>query len=127
MNDASLADDLHAVRITTEGVRAGVTLNGHDVTSSLSGYTLEHRVNQPPLLVLYAHPKSQDAVFDGYTQVAVASERPPAEVIVAFLAGIDPVRLQQAALDRDDLDGSPTELTTAMLHQLAAWAGGAST
>ncbi|MFD5451189.1 hypothetical protein [Streptomyces sp. NPDC127100] len=123
MNDASLADDLHAVRITTEGVRAAVTLDGHDVTGALSGYTLEHRANQPPLLVLYVRPNA-GAGFDGYAQVAVASETPPAEAIAAFLASVDPARLQQAALARDDLDGSPTELTTATLRQLAAWAGG---
>lgn len=123
MNDASLADDPHAVRITTDGVRAGVTLDGHDVSSSLSGYALEHRANQPPLLVLYVRPRVDGAVFDGYAQVAVASETPPAEAIVAFLASVDPARLQQAALARD-LDGSPTELTTAMLLQLMDWAGG---
>lgn len=125
MNDASLADDLHAVRITTEGVRAAVTLDGNDVTGALSGYTLEHRANQPPLLVLYVRPKSDaGAVFDGYAQVAVASETPPAEAIAAFVASVDPARLHQAALNRDDLDGSPTELTSAILRQLAAWAGG---
>ncbi|MEV5451341.1 hypothetical protein [Streptomyces sp. NPDC052535] len=123
MNDASLADDLHAVRITTEGVRAAVTLDGNDVTGALSGYTLEHRANQPPLLVLYARPNA-GAVFDGHAQIAVASETPPAEAIAAFLTSVDPARLQRAVLDRDDLDGSPTELTSALLRQLAAWAGG---
>ncbi|QKV98261.1 hypothetical protein HUT19_41835 (plasmid) [Streptomyces sp. NA02950] len=124
MQEPSLADDLHSVRITTDGVRAGVTLAGHEVSASLSGYTLEHRANQPPLLVLYVRPPVDAAVFDGYAQVAVASEVPPTDAIVAFLAGIDPSRLQQAALNRDDLDGSPTELTTAMLRQLTEWAGG---
>ncbi|WP_333745681.1 hypothetical protein [Streptomyces sp. IBSBF 2950] len=124
MNERSLADAQHTVRITTDGVRAGVTLDGHEVSSSLSGYTLEHRGGQPPLLVLYVRPPVDDAVFDGYAQVAVASEVPPADAIVSFLAGIDPGRLQQAALNRDDLDGSPTELTTAMLRQLTEWAGG---
>jgi len=124
MNDASLADDPHAVRITTDGVRAGVILDGHDVSTSLSGYALEHRANQPPLLVLYVRPPVDGVVFDGYAQVAVASETPPGEAIAAFLASVDPTRLQQAALARDDLDGSPTELTTAMLRQLTEWAGG---
>lgn len=122
--NATLADAPHTVRITTDGVRAGVTVGGHDVSSSLSGYTLEHRANQPPLLVLYARPPVDGAVFDGYAQVAVASETPPGEAIAAFLASVDPARLQQAALARDDLDGSPTELTTAMLRQLIDWAGG---
>ncbi|MDX3165824.1 hypothetical protein PV516_18740 [Streptomyces scabiei] len=124
MNEPSLADDLHSVRITTDGVRADVTLAGHEVSSSLSGYTLEHRANQPPLLVLYVRPPVDDAVFDGYAQVAVASEAPPADAIVTFLASVDPARLQQAALNRNDLDGSPTELTSAMLRQLMEWAGG---
>ncbi|GAA1111329.1 hypothetical protein [Streptomyces javensis] len=124
MNEATLADALHSVRITTDGVRASVTLDGHEVSSSLSGYTLEHRANQPPLLVLYARPPIDGVAFDGCAQVAVASEVPPADAIVAFLTSIEPARLQQAALNRDDLDGSPTELTSAMLRQLTEWAGG---
>ncbi|WP_435058517.1 hypothetical protein [Streptomyces sp. bgisy060] len=124
MNDASLADELHAVRITTDGVRATLVLDGHDVSSSLNGYILEHRANQLPLLVLHVRTPRDGADFDGYAQVAVASETPPAEAIVAFLASVDPARLHQAALNRDDLDGSPNELTGAMLRQLMEWAGG---
>ncbi|MFB7649470.1 hypothetical protein ACFC0S_16475 [Streptomyces sp. NPDC056084] len=124
MNAASLAD-VHSIHISTDGVRAAVTVDGHDVSAALSGYTLEHRAHQPPLLVLYARPPIDGEVFDGYAQVAVASDTPPGEAIAAFLGSIDPSRLQQAALARHDLDGSPNELTTAMLRQLADWAGGA--
>ncbi|TQE33063.1 hypothetical protein [Streptomyces ipomoeae] len=124
MTDGSLADAPHEVRITSDGVRAQVTIDGHDLNRSLAAYTLEHRSGQPPLLVLYPKPPVDGAVFDGFAQVAVASEAPPAEAITAFLASIDPARLQQAALERTDLDGTPTELTSAMLRQLTEWAGG---
>lgn len=126
MNDTSLADAPRTVRITVDGVRASVTLNGHDVSAALSSYVLEHRANQPPLLVLYPRTPADGAVFEGHAQVAVASETAPGEAIAAFLAAIDPARLQQATLARTDLDGSPIELTTAMLRQLADWAGGAT-
>ncbi|MER0443020.1 hypothetical protein ABR738_00265 [Streptomyces sp. Edi4] len=124
MNDASLAANLHPVRITADGVRAAVTIDGHDVSASLSAYTLEHRATQPPLLVLYARPPVDGALFEGYAEVAVATETPPGEAIAAFLGGIDAGMLQRAALERTDLDGTPTELTTAMLRQLTDWAGG---
>lgn len=124
MTDGSLADTVREVVINTDGVRAHVVVEGIDLSRSLAAYTLEHRSNQPPLLVLYPRPPVDGVVFAGMPQVAVASEAPPAEAIAAFLAGIDPARLQQAALARDDLDGTPTELTTAMLRQLTEWAGG---
>ncbi|MFD5878506.1 hypothetical protein [Streptomyces yangpuensis] len=124
MNETSLADEPRSVRITTEGVRATITVDGADLSASLAGYTLEHRANQTPLLVLYPRPPADGAAFAGYAHVAVASEATPAEAIVPFLATIDPARLQQAALARDDLDGTPTELTTALLRQLITWAGG---
>ncbi|WP_282795779.1 hypothetical protein [Streptomyces sp. CC224B] len=124
MNNAGLADRPHSVRITTDGTRADVELDGHNVSRSLAGYTLEHHAAQPPLLVLYLRPAADPAAFEGLAHVAVASPSPPAEAIAAFLAGIDPARLQQAALNRSDLDGTPTELTSAMLRQLVDWSGG---
>ncbi len=124
MNTASLADDQHSIQITTEGVAATVSVDGTDITRSLAGYTLEHRAGQPPLLVLYARPTNEGTVFAGLAQVAVASEVPPTEAIVAFLDSVDPDRLLQAALNRDDLDGTANELTTAMLRQLKEWAAG---
>jgi hypothetical protein len=126
MTDGSLADDPHEVRITSDGMRASVVVDDHDLSSSLSGYTLEQRANQPPLLVLYAKAHTDGVVFDGFTQVAVATAAPPAEAIAAFLTTVDAGMLQQAALNRTDLDGTPTELTTAILRQLAEWATGGS-
>ncbi|MER5302124.1 hypothetical protein ABT039_22075 [Streptomyces lasiicapitis] len=122
MTDSSLSDTPHTVRITSDGLRAQVLVDGNDLSQSLSAYTLEHRSNQPPLLVLYALPSVDGTVFDGFAQVAVATEPSPGPAIAAFLDGVDPARLQQAALSRPDLDGTPTELTTAMLRQLTDWA-----
>lgn len=120
----SLADDPHTVSISVEGTRAAITVNGADISRALAGYTIEHRAGQPAILVLYPRPLVDGVVFAGLAQVAVATEAPPAEAIAQYLAGVDPARLQQAVLAREDLDGSPTELTTATLRQLIAWAGG---
>ncbi|MFZ3475354.1 hypothetical protein ACODT3_42380 [Streptomyces sp. 4.24] len=120
----SLADDPHTVSISVEGTRAAITVNGADISRALAGYTIEHRAGQPAILVLYPRPPVDGVVFAGLAQVAVATEAPPAEAIAQYLAGVDPARLQQAVLAREDLDGSPTELTSATLRQLIAWAGG---
>lgn len=123
MNAASESDTLWPVVITTDGVLAKVVVDGADLSHVLSGYQVEHRAGQAPLLVLFATPTAGMAL-DGLAQVAVATEEPPGEAIAAFLRGIDPGALSRAALNRDDLDGGPNELTAAMLATLADWAQG---
>jgi hypothetical protein len=44
--------------------------------------------------------------------------------VAEFLSGLDPAQLQSAALNRNDLDGSATEITAAILKTLADWAQG---
>ena len=120
MSEQTFADDPHTVRITANGSSASVVVDGADMSKALAGYTLEHRVGQPPLLVLYPSP-SHGADFDGLAHVAVA-DTDPGPAVAEFLRSINPAALDQAALQRDDLDGSPNELTKAMLAQLADWA-----
>jgi hypothetical protein len=111
------------VRITTDGVLARLEIDGTDVSRWCRGYALEQQTGQPPALAVFLTPHADGALFDGYARIAVATE-PIGDTVAAFLANIDPAALERAALDRDDLDGTRHELTTAMLRQLADWAQG---
>lgn len=112
------------VSIAADGPTASIVLDDElDLSSHLRGYTVEHRTGQHPVVVLHARP-GHELTFEGMAMVAVGQETDPGEVIEAFLQNIDPVALQRAALNRTDLDGTPSELTTAMLKQLADWAQG---
>jgi len=124
MSVPSMADEPRHVRITADGVMGKVEIDGVDVSRSLQGYSLQHQVGAAPLLVLHTAPH-RGLNFDGLAQVAVAApEQDDGQVVAVFLQNIDPAALSRAALERDDLDGSPNELTVAMLQQLADWAQG---
>lgn len=123
MTAPSMADQPRHVRITADGVMGTVAIDGTDISKSVQGYNLEHRIGAAPLLVLYTAPH-RGLDFEGLAHVAVGDQADPGEAIVAFLANIDPAALQQAALNRDDLDGSKQELTKAMLRQLVDIAQG---
>lgn len=110
------------VSITTDGYKASIVVDGIELSKQLGGYQIEHRAEQPPMIVLF--PKDFTQVeFEGMATVAVADQTPPGEAIAAFLEGIDPAALDRAVLNRD-LDGSSNELTKAMLAQLIGWALG---
>lgn len=117
----SMADAPRAVRITADGAMASVIVDGNDLSRNLSGYQIEHRAGRPAFLVLFAKAGTATA-FDGFAQVAVATEEPVGPQIAQWLGGIDPDQLSTAALERDDLDGSRNEITRAMLQTLAEWA-----
>lgn len=123
MTAPNMADQPRHVRITADGVMGTVAIDGTDISKSVQGYNLEHRVGSAPLLVLYTAPH-RGLDFDGLAHIAVGDQQDPGEAVVAFLANIDPAALSRAALNRDDLDGTPHELTRAMLQQLADWAQG---
>ncbi|WP_097865810.1 hypothetical protein [Streptomyces sp. rh34] len=123
MTAPSMADEPRHVRITADGVMGSVAVDGTDISKSVQGYNLEHRVGSAPLLVLYAAPQT-GVQFDGLAHVAVGDQQDPGDTVAAFLANIDPAALSRAALNRDDLDGTPHELTRAMLQTLADMALG---
>ncbi|MFE7547097.1 hypothetical protein [Streptomyces gardneri] len=123
-NEPSLGDQTRSVRITTDGVLATVEVGGVDLSRQLRGYTLEHRANEAPLLVLYASAHAAPAVFEGFAHVVVGDTPDPGPAIAAFLRSVDAAALERAALDRDDLDGTRHELTRALLAQLADYALG---
>ena len=111
------------VSITADGPTARVLLDDTEISRDIRGYSLEHRPGEYPMVVLYTRPGTE-AAFEGMAMVAVGQQADPGEAIAAFLQNIDPAALQRAALNRNDLDGTPSELTTAMLRQLADWAQG---
>ncbi|MEU9703111.1 hypothetical protein [Streptomyces sp. NPDC047981] len=123
MNEQTFADAMRQIRITTDGVRAAVSLDGSDMSETLAGYTVEHRAGLPPQVILFPRPDHQVA-FEGMARVVVAEAADPGPTIVDFLRSINPAALDEAALNRDDLDGSSNELTKAMLAQLIDWAEG---
>ncbi|MFE1515762.1 hypothetical protein ACFW9I_02835 [[Kitasatospora] papulosa] len=117
---------VHGVQIDAQPGEATIRLNGQLLPAGqLTGYILQHDVHAAlPTLVL--HTRQPDSVhWEGLARVAVAdSEQDPGQAIAAYLANIDPAALHRAALNRDDLDGTPHELTRAMLQQLVDWAQG---
>jgi len=117
---------VHGVQIDAQPGEATIRLNGQLLPAGqLTGYILQHDVHAAlPTLVL--HTRQPNSVhWEGLARVAVAdSEQDPGEAIAAYLANIDPAALHRAALNRDDLDGTPHELTRAMLQQLVDWAQG---
>lgn len=118
-----MADQPHQVRLTSNGLSGTVEIDGADISAQVQGYNLEARVGAAPLLVLYASPNTA-ATFEGLAHIAIGAEQDPGPSIAAFLANVDPGALQQAALDRDDLENSKNGVTAAILAQLADWAQG---
>lgn len=122
-NTPGFGDEPRQITIHASGPKATVTVDGKDMSKSLAGYQIEHRVRQAPFVILFA-AESHVVDFEGMAQVAVATETPPGEAIASFLSGIDPAALSAAAMERDDLDGTRHEITAATLATLAEWALG---
>ena len=57
-------------------------------------------------------------------RVAVGVTRTPGEVVASFLAEVDPVLLDQEALNRADYGGGAGSTARAMLATLTEWAAG---
>lgn len=120
----SLGDQPRQVRITAEGTTATLHIDGVDFTNLVYAYALQQSSGQPPQLILHAHPHQQGAEFDGLAHVVIGDDPDPGRTVADFLTGLDPSQLQSAALNRNDLDGSATEITSAILKTLANWAQG---
>lgn len=118
----------HGVHITAGPVDATVRIDGTPIPAGqLTGYVLEHAVGDSvPRLIL--HTRQPDSVaFEGLAKVAVGIPKTPGEIVASFLAEVDPVLLDQAALNRADYSGGPGATAVAMLATLTEWAQGKGT
>lgn len=112
----------YGVRIDAQPGSASIRIDGAEIGADVIGYTLQHDVHGAlPQLVLHTR-QSAGVAFEGLAHVMVADTAPPAEAIRQFLRTINPIELEQAALERDDLGGERYDLTRAMLAQLSDWA-----
>jgi hypothetical protein len=115
----------HGVRIDAQPGSATIRLDGNTLPAGpVTGYILEHAVAEAlPMLVL--HTRQPDHVaFDGLARVAVGVPKTPGEIVAAFLAEVDPVLLDQEALNRADYGGGEGATARAMLATLIEWARG---
>ena len=126
MSEQPSEPQAHGVRIDAQPGHAAITLDGTTLpVGQVTGYTLQHAVHEAlPTLVL--HTRQPDGVvWEGLARVAVAVDQSPADLIVAFLAEVDPELLDQAALNRADYGGGKGATARAMLATLTEWARGA--
>jgi hypothetical protein len=63
-------------------------------------------------------------VWEGLARVAVGVSQTPGDLVAAFLAEVDPVLLDQEALNRADYGGGLGATARAMLATLTEWARG---
>lgn len=115
----------YGVRIDAQPGHASIRLDGQEIPGGqVTGYTLHHNIaRELPTLVLHTH-QPEGVIWDGLARVAVAVERPAGQIVTAFLAQIDPIELNRAALNRTDLGGEQGAVARAMLQTLAEWAQG---
>ena len=125
MTDIPEQPQAHAVHIQAGPVDATVSIDGTAIPDGqLTGYVLEHAVGDSvPRLIL--HTRQPDgAAFDGLARVAVGISKTPGELVASFLAEVDPVLLDQQALNRSDYGGGEGATARAMLATLTDWARG---
>ncbi|MGV9226407.1 hypothetical protein ACWDPF_27485 [Streptomyces albogriseolus] len=125
MTDQPAEPQAHAVHIDAQPGHARITIDGTPLPpGTVTGYTLQHDVaGSLPLVVLHTR-QPNGVVFDGLARVAVGVPSTPGEVVAAFLAEVDPVLLDQEALNRSDYGGGEGATARAMLATLTEWAAG---
>ncbi|WP_411130342.1 hypothetical protein [Streptomyces sp. x-19] len=116
--------DVRRVRIiSSPGEDAVVEVDGRNVASVVEAYRIVQTVDEGPEVTLYVG-RRRGVGFDGFAEVRVE----PADlrhVVLGFLDTVDWRKLDEAVLERSDLDGAPGELTRGVLTQLKEWAAGA--
>lgn len=128
MTETPTEPQAHGVRIDAQPGSATIVLDGATLPpGEVTAYTLHHSViDGVPMLVLHTRQPA-GAAFDGLARVAVGISKTPGEVVAAFLAEVDPVLLDQTALNRADYGGGEGATARAMLATLADWAQGKAT
>jgi hypothetical protein len=126
VTDTPAEPQAHAVRIDAQPGHAAITLAGTPLPAGqITGYTLHHGDIQGSIPTLVVHTRQPaGVVFEGLARVAVGVPTSPGEIVAAFLAEVDPVLLDQAALNRSDYGGGPGATARAMLATLTEWAQG---
>lgn len=126
MTDTPAEPQARGVRIDALPGHAVIALDGATIRPELlTGYSLHHDIQGGVLPTLILHTRQPSGVaFEGLARVAVADPRPDSDIVLEYLAAIDPAMLENAALNREDLGSSQYDLTRAMLRQLADWARG---
>ena len=125
MSEQPAEPQAHGVRIDAQPGHATISLDGTPLPArQVTGYSLQHSIADAlPTLVL--HTRQPDhTVWEGLARVAVGVERSPGEIVAAFLAEVDPVILDQQALNRADYGGGQGATARAMLATLTEWARG---
>lgn len=126
MSEQPAEPQAHGVRIDAQPGSAVIALNGAIIPmDQLTGYVLEHSIagGMLPLVVLHTrHPEG--VAFEGLARVAVGVSKSPGDLVAEFLAEVDPVLLDQEALNRSDYGGGEGATARAMLATLTEWARG---
>ena len=125
MTEPPAEPQARGVRIDAQPGHATISLDGTPLPSGqVTGYSLQHSIADAlPTLVL--HTRQPDhTVWEGLARVAVGVTKSPGEIVAAFLAEVDPVILDQQALNRADYGGGEGATARAMLQTLTEWARG---
>ncbi|MFF0009588.1 hypothetical protein ACFYQT_40040 [Streptomyces tibetensis] len=126
MTDTPAEPQAHGVRIDSHLGHATISLDGVPMPpGTVTGYTLQHDIAGGVIPLVVLHTRQPDgAVFEGLARVAVGVTKSPGEIVAAFLAQVDPVLLDQQALNRSDYGGGEGATARAMLQTLTEWATG---
>jgi hypothetical protein len=126
VTDTPAEPQARGVRIDALPGHAVIALDGATIRPELlTGYSLHHDIQGGVLPTLILHTRQPSgAAFDGLARVAVGVTKTPGEIVAAFLAEVDPVLLDQEALNRSDYGGGQGATARAMLATLTEWAKG---
>jgi hypothetical protein len=115
----------HGVRIDAQPGHATIALDGTPLPAGqVTGYTIHHSI-QDTLPTLVLHTRQTDGlIWEGLARVAVGVPKGHGEIVATFLAEVDPVLLDQEALNRSDYGGGEGATARAMLATLIEWARG---
>ena len=110
--------DTAHIQITPAPVGARVRVNGDDLTNRIAALNIRAGATEPTVLTLHLLAGADGSCIEGRGVVHVADGADPGQVVVEFLARVDPGELEQAALMAEGA-GS---LTEKMIAVLADWA-----
>ncbi|MGP3737913.1 hypothetical protein ACTWJ9_33560 (plasmid) [Streptomyces sp. GDS52] len=123
MTEPPAEPQAHGVRIDAQPGHATISIGGTPLPpGTVTGYVVQHDIAAGlPTLILHTRQPDGTA-FEGLARVAVGIPQTPASVIATFLREVDPVLLDQEALNRADYGGGPGATARAMLATLSEWA-----